>query len=129
MNKYLLTWVDWNKKKVNDKPIWPRIKVRDIHPPRDLEKCVNIFLKHLKTKILLLLIKSKTSPKADSARGLSFIILLFDKSLNKQSHVEVISSKLIPLISHPSSHNSTSGYKIWILELRGISFFIGLSKS
>ena len=66
-------------------------------------------MKHLKTRILLLLIISNTSPKADSIKGFSLIILLFDKSLNKQSHVEVISSKLIDFISHPSSHNSTSG--------------------
>jgi len=74
-----------------------KINPKDIQPPIDLEKCENIFLKHLNTKILLELIISKTFPTAPSNKALSFIKLLLAISLNLQSHVEVISSKLIPL--------------------------------
>ena len=110
------------KNKVTIEPC-AQINTKEIQPPIDLEKCVNIFLKHFSTKILLELIK------ALSINSLSFTILLFAISLNLQSHVVVISSKLIPLYEQPLSHKSASGYIYFILSFKGISFFNGLSKS
>ena len=79
--------------------------------------------------MLLELIKSKISPTALSKKALSLITLLFVTSLNLQSHVEVISAKLIPVYWHTSSHNWASGNISFILSLSGISFLSGLSKS
>ena len=126
---YLLTLAALLKIKIKERVRWLVIKETEIQAPIDLEKCLNIFLMHLKTKILLELIKSKISPTALFNISLSFIKLLFVISLNLQSHVAVISFKSIPLYWHPSSHNEAFGKISFILSLRGISFLSGFSKS
>ena len=71
------------------------IEYKEIHPPIEREKCLNIYLIHFSTRILLEFIISKTSPTKLFNISLSLIKALFVISLNLQSHLEVISSRLI----------------------------------
>ena len=88
--------------------IWTAIIKRDIHPPIDLEKCLNMYWKHLNTCKLLELMKSKNCPNV-SLRIVSFNNSLFAISLNVQSHEAVIPSKSIPLYWQSLSHTDTFG--------------------
>ena len=117
------------KKKVKVKPIWLNINPTEIQAPIEREKCLKIFLIHLKTNILLELTKSNTSPTALSNKALSLITLLLVISLNLQLHVAVISVKFIPSYWHPLSHKVALGKIVVILSFNGISFFNLLSKS